>query len=79
MAYENLLTIYNDDGTIKHREVTSTIYMPLENAKKDFREAIASETSSEDFNPSYSGQKYLIEMLDGNTGEVVDSHEGVVP
>lgn len=79
MSYDTLLTVYNHDGSIQRREVTSTIYMPLEDAKKDFREAVARETSSEDFNPSYSGQKYRIELVDGNTGEVVDSHDGVVP
>ena len=77
MSFETVITCFNRDGSVQFEEVTGCIILPLEDAKKDFQNSIRDGPG--EFNSEYSGQKYRLELRDDETGEVVDSHEGVVP
>lgn len=79
MPYEVVSIVLNRDGTKRRENVSGNIYMPLEHAKKDFREGVTAAWALGVLGGENSGTKYRVELRDEDTGNAVDSYDGEMP
>lgn len=77
MPYEVVSVVLNHDGSKHHETVSGNIFMPLEDARRDFREGITAAWALGVLGSEAGGTKYRVELRDEDTGRLVDSYNDI--